>query len=134
MSNRILIGLALASLTLLQATLPASASMVVREWYFGTWNCNIDGRPARMTWRVVDDSRTTCSGDVCSTTSGVAIRGSFSDNGGAWVPLTRVSSGTSFLSLRHADGNFWRLNVTGPGRAAGWTTWSGRRFPLSCWR
>ena len=123
-----------ASAVLSLSALPAQASQVASEWYMASWNCNIDGRPARMTWRVVDNSQTSCSGDFCSQTSGVAIRGRFSDNGGPWVSLTRLSSGPNFLRLRHADGNVWRLNVTGPRNASGWTTWNGQRYPLSCWR
>jgi Family of unknown function (DUF6006) len=57
----------------------------VAGWWGGNWNCNIDGRPARMRWNVVDDSQTTCNGNICSTTSGVRWKGSFSDNGSRWV-------------------------------------------------
>jgi Family of unknown function (DUF6006) len=62
-------------------------------WWGGNWNCNIDGRSARMRWNVVDDSQTTCNGNICSTTSGVRWQGSFSDNGSRWVPLTNPREG-----------------------------------------
>src|ERR1043165_1767331 len=89
-------------------------------------------RPARMVWRVVDDPRTSCQDDVCSTTSGVAIRGSFSDNGSRWVPLTAPVLRGSRLTFRHADGNFWYLDQVGANAANGQTTWNGRRYPLRC--
>lgn len=128
---------AAALLAALAAASPggAGASTMAGQWYHGEWSCRIDGRPARMSWRVVDDPRTVCHGDgTCTSTSGVAERGRFSDNGSRWVPLRRVSSDADTLVLRHADGNRWRLDAVGPRRAEGWTTWQGRRFPLSCAR
>ena len=112
----------------------ASASQVPARWYYGQWQCTIDGRPARMVWRVVDDPRTACSGGVCTSTSGVAIRGSFSDNGSRWVPLTNPVLRGSRLTFRHADGNYWYLDQIDANRANGETTWAGRRFPLRCTR
>lgn len=120
----LLAGLALGS--------SAQASMGVTQWYNGTWNCTIDGRPSVMRWRYVDDSQTNCSGGVCSSTSGVALRGSFSDNGSAFVRLTRIASNSTVLTMRHPDGNSWRLVMRAPGRADGYTTWNGRRYPLIC--
>jgi hypothetical protein len=97
--------------------------------------CNIDGRPARMKWVAVDDSQTTCDGDTCSTSSGARWKGSFSDNGSRWVPLNEPRQGDKGgLFFRHADGNKWYLPKPAGNKTTGWTTWNGRRYPLSCWR
>jgi Family of unknown function (DUF6006) len=114
---------------------PTSASQLVGGWWSGVWNCNIDGRPARMRWSIVDDSRTTCNGDVCSTSSGVRWKGSFSDNGSRWVPLTDPSQANrGGLFFYHADGNQWYLPKPTGNRTEGWTTWNGKRYPLACWQ
>ena len=134
MSNRSISRWRGPALAVALACLPAaaSASQVATQWYFGQWQCTIDGRPARMVWRVVDNPQTTCQGDICSTTSGVAIRGSFSDNGSRWVPLTRPTVRGRRLTFRHADGNLWYLDQINANAANGETTWNGRRFPLRC--
>lgn len=82
-----LLGLAIVPASLILVSSHTQASQVASEWFFGLWDCNIDGRPAQMQWKVVDDPQTTCDGDVCSTTSGVRLIGRFSDNGNRWVPL-----------------------------------------------
>lgn len=113
----------------------ATASQLVGRWWDGSWNCNIDGRPARMRWNIVDDSRTTCNGSICTTTSGVRRQGSFSDNGSRWVPLSDPREGNQGgLYFRHADGNQWYLPKPTGNRTTGWTTWNGQRYSLSCWR
>lgn len=118
----------------LAVSAPTLAS-TVSGWWGGTWRCSIDGRPAQMKWTVVDDSQQTCSGDTCTTTSGVRWKGSFSDNGSRWVPLTEPRQGQQGgLFFRHADGNQWYLSKPVSNRSSGWTTWNGRRYPLSCWR
>jgi hypothetical protein len=115
----------------------AQASQVVSQWYFGRWNCSIDGRPSQMQWRVVDDPQTSCSGDVCSTTSGVKVVGRFSDNGSAWVPLEkRYLRGNDFgirYLGREPDNWFLRYNSSNR-QAIGYTTWRGNRYPLQCRR
>ena len=104
-------------------------------WWGGDWNCNIDGRSARMRWNVVDDSQRTCNGNICSTTSAVRWKGSFSDNGSRWVPLTNPrQSNRGGLYFRHADGNQWYLAKPAGNRTKGWTTWNGQRYPLLCWK
>jgi hypothetical protein len=114
---------------------PAIASQLPGGWWDGNWNCNIDGRPARMRWNVVDDRQTTCNGDTCSTSYGVKWKGNFSDNGSRWVALTEPRRGDKGgLYFRHADGNQWYLAKPTNNRTAGWTTWNGKRYPLSCWR
>ena len=111
---------------------PVAASQAVVEWYHGSWSCQIDGRPARMTWKIVDDTQVNCAGDECSVVNGVATRGRFSDNGSRWVTLTAPSVNGDTLRFRHADGNPWRLRRESATRAVGHTTWNGSRFPLSC--
>lgn len=108
---------------------------MVSGWWGGSWTCNIDGRPARMNWSVVDNSQTTCQGDTCTSTSGVRWKGSFSDNGARWVPLSKARLGNQGgLFFRHADGNQWYLPRPQGNRTTGWTTWNSQRYRLSCWR
>ena len=113
---------------------PALASQV-GGWWGGAWVCNIDGRPAHMKWVAVDNSQTSCDGDVCSTSTGARWKGSFSDNGSRWVPLTDPrASQKGGVYFRHADGNQWYLAKPANRRTQGWTTWNGQRYALSCWR
>jgi hypothetical protein len=121
-------------LALALSSAPALAGLV-SGWWGGNWTCTIDGRPARMRWIPVSDDQTTCNGDDCTTSSGARWRGSFSDNGSAWVPLTNPTRGNrDGLFFRHADGNQWYLPKPTGNRTSGWTTWNGRRYPLVCWR
>lgn len=114
---------------------PSYASQAV-GWWGGNWTCNIDGRPARMKWTVVDDSQTTANDDgTATTTSGVRWKGSFSDNGSNWVPLTNPRLGTKGgMYFNHADGNRWYLSKPSSNKSTGWTTWDDQRYPLSCWK
>jgi Family of unknown function (DUF6006) len=122
----------LVSLTTLAS--PSMAGMA-SGWWGGNWNCTIDGRPARMNWKVVDAPDTSCDGDTCTTSSNVAWKGSFSDNGSAWVPLTNPQTGNKGgVFFYHADGNRWYLPKPQNDKSTGWTTWQGNRYPLSCWR
>jgi Family of unknown function (DUF6006) len=133
--QRILIGLAALPLTLGCFDINAQASQVLSQWYFGKWNCTIDGRPAKMQWLVVDDPQTTCSGDVCSSSSGVKVVGRFSDNGSAWVPLSKRYLRGNEFGIRYlgAEQNNWMLRYQPSTKvAAGWTTWRGNRYPLQC--
>jgi Family of unknown function (DUF6006) len=92
-----------------------------------------------MQWLVVDDPQTNCSGDICSTTSGVKVVGRFSDNASPWVPLgkrfssnsnTRKDLGIRYLGREQDD---WYLKYNSKtGVADGWTTWRGNRYPLQC--
>jgi hypothetical protein len=136
MSRRDLpMALAIASTLFLLFQLPAGASQIVGKWWDGSWNCTIDGRPARMRWLIVNDAQGTSSGGVATTTSGVKRVGRFSDNGSAWVALSEASEGNNGgLFFRHADGNQWYLPKPQGGRTSGWTTWQGKRYPLICWR
>lgn len=135
LANSLLLGFIGVTLGLLLAFNDSNASTVAREWYFGTWDCNIDGRPAKMQWRVVNDPQTTCNGNICSSTSGVKVVGHFSDNGGPWVPLAKRGSSPTSLSIRYlgAEQDNWYLRYNASTRSAqGWTTWRGNRYPLSC--
>jgi len=113
----------------------AGASQVASKWYFGIWDCRIDGRPARMQWRVVDDPQTRCDGNVCSSTSGVKVVGRFSDHGSAWVPLGIRSDRGNTLGIRYlgAEQDNWSLRYNPSTRVAqGATTWHGQNYPLVC--
>lgn len=114
--------------------MPAKASMVVGGWWSGNWICKIDGRPAKMKWFIANNSEQSCDDDgICSSTSAVTWRGSFSDNGSPWVPLTSLVEGRKGgIFFRHADGNQWYLSKPVNRSTSGWTTWNGTRYPLSC--
>ncbi|WP_041233502.1 DUF6006 family protein [Cylindrospermum stagnale] len=132
-----LLGLAIVPAGLVLASPQAKAGLVASEWFFGRWDCNIDGRPAQMQWKVVDDSQTTCNGDTCSSTSGVRIAGWFSDNGGAWVPLKKrfANKQRQELGIRYLgkEQDNWYLKYNSRTKVAdGWTTWRGQRYPLQC--
>lgn len=124
-----LIGLALTAASIS----PAGAGSVT-GWWGGTWSCNIDGRSAKMKWVPVDDSQTSCNGDTCTTSSGARWKGSFSDNGSRWVPLTNPRPGDrGGVYFNHADGNRWYLPKPSGRQTVGWTTWNGQRYRLACW-
>jgi Family of unknown function (DUF6006) len=124
--------------SLLPGATGAHASQVARQWFFGNWNnCNIDGRPARMQWKVVDDPQTRCEGNVCSSSSGVKVVGRFSDNGGNWVPLSVRFTRGNDLGIRYLgnEPDNWSLRYyPSSGIAKGSTTWRGKNYPLSCRR
>jgi hypothetical protein len=135
--TKCLLAIAVIPIGLVVASSHAKAGLAVREWFFGTWDCTIDGRPAQMQWYVVDDPQTTCNGGVCSSTSGVRVVGRFSDNGSAWVPLGKrfSSSQRNDLGIRYLGGeqDNWYLKYNPSTRVAdGWTTWRGNRYPLQC--
>ncbi len=133
--KNLLLGLTILPLSLLAPSGNAQASFAVTQWFFGNWDCTIDGRPAKMQWRVVDDTQVECDGNVCSSSSGVKVVGRFSDNGGAWVPLAKQNSNRTDLRIRYLGGEqdnwFLRFNPQGQS-ASGWTTWRGNRYPLMC--
>lgn len=118
----------------LAASATANASMAV-GWWGGTWNCNIDGRPAMMKWVSVNVAEEECDDESCSQSTSVHWKGSFSDNGSRWVELSNAHMGNQGgLYFNHADGNKWYLPKPQGGRSDGWTTWQGKRYQLSCWR
>jgi hypothetical protein len=135
---KILTGLALLPLTLACSIGNAQASQVVSQWYFGKWDCSIDGRPAKMQWLVVDDPQTSCSEDTCSSSSGVKVVGRFSDNGGAWVPLDKRYLRRNEFGIRYLgrEQDNWLLRYNPSTKIAnGWSTWRGNKYPLQCtWR
>ncbi|KAF3886943.1 MULTISPECIES: DUF6006 family protein [Nostocales] len=129
------LALAVFAIGFFTASGSANSSLVVREWFFGFWDCNIDGRPAKMQWYTVNDPQTTCDGDICSSTSGVKVVGRFSDNGTPWVPLAKRWSRNSELAIRYLgnEQDNWYLNYNSSTRSAnGWTTWRGKRYSLQC--
>jgi hypothetical protein len=127
----LLCGIALCT----SVSTPSQASLTKKGWWDGDWTCSIDGRPARMRWRVVDATTTSCDGEICSTVAGSRYKGRFSDNGSPWVSLTHAKHGNNGgLYFKHADGNQWYLPQPTAGRTIGWTTWNGSRYKLSCRR
>ncbi len=131
----VLAGLAIIPLSFLAPAGNAQAGLVATQWFFGNWDCFIDGRPAKMQWLIVDDPQTQCNGNVCSTTSGVKVVGRFSDNGGAWVPLAqRYVRGADFgIRYQGREQDNWFLRYDSRVKTAnGWTTWRGNRYPLQC--
>ncbi|NJR32921.1 MAG: hypothetical protein HC778_09120 [Chamaesiphon sp. CSU_1_12] len=135
--TKIVIKLALLPLTL-SLGISAQASQVPSQWYFGKWDCSIDRRPAKMQWLVVDDPQTSCSGGVCSSSSGVKVVGRFSDNGSAWVPLSKNYVRGNDFGIRYqgAEPDNWFLRYNPSTKvASGWTTWRNNKYPLQCaWR
>ena len=121
-----------AALLALAFGVEANASQVVGQWYFGRWSCLIDGRPSTMLWQVANDSQQTCSGGVCSQTSGVKIVGWFKERTGPWVRLYRHRSSDVGLAMLYNNVDPWVLNRRGPSQAVGHTTWQGGRYPLVC--
>lgn len=126
---------AIAAAAVYLGLLAGAQASQVGGWWGGDWNCTIDGRPAKMKWTAVTVSEGSCEGDVCSQSTGAAWKGSFSDNGSRWVPLNNPRPGSKGgLYFNHADGNRWYLPQPTGNRSNGWTTWQGKRYPLSCWR
>jgi hypothetical protein len=119
------------SFTLLGAA-SAQAGLVAEKWYFGTWNCLIDGRPSTMVWKVVDAPQQTCNGSVCTQNSDVAIRGWFREKRGPWVRLFLADSTDRGIAMMYNNVDPWVLNRREPGHAVGHTTWHGNRYPLEC--
>ncbi len=112
----------------------SQASTVASQWYFGDWSCLIDGRAARMVWQVVNDPQTSCSGEVCSSTSGVAIKGWFKDGNGPWVTLNSPRTNQNDFRFTYTgDNTRWFLRYDPANRSAvGNTIWNGNAYSLSC--
>ncbi|WP_437720871.1 DUF6006 family protein [Sorangium sp. So ce861] len=115
----------------------ASASTCAQHWSFGRWSCSIDGRPSEMVWECVDDSRRHCRPDgTCTMTSGVKVAGWFREANSSWVNLVRGSATAGDLHFTYTgDATAWYLRYDPRSLSAtGWTTWQGRRYPLTCRR
>lgn len=121
----------LAAMLLVPA--PAAASTVAGGWYMGDWQCTLDGRPTRMTWRIVSVDYGSSDGEVGTSVAGAERRGRLQDRG-SWANLTFQRATSTTLNFRHADGNNWflRRSASSAGQAAGYSTWNGRRYPFSC--
>ncbi len=104
-------------------------------WWQGSWECKVDGRPAKMNWDPVNDDPTSCNGDTCTINNSAKWKGSFSDNGSIWVPLTYFKRGKKGgVFFYHSDGNKWYLALPVGTKTEGQTNWEGQRKPLTCWR
>jgi Family of unknown function (DUF6006) len=108
------------------------------RWYLGAWSdCRLDGRPARMQWRVVPAPPPLCRGNVCNKTAGLRILGRFSDNDSAWVPLAIRFARGNELGIRYlgAEQDNWSL-LYNPGTkvAKGFVNWRGKSYPIECRR
>lgn len=124
----------LTLLALVSAASVSHASQVASQWYHGSWACLIDGRDARMVWRVENDTRQSCSGGVCSVSHGVKVAGYFSDSGSRWVSLDAPSRAGNDLRFTYTgDNTRWFLRYDPGSRvASGNTVWQGRAYPLVC--
>ncbi|SMB97226.1 DUF6006 family protein [Deinococcus hopiensis] len=108
----------------------ACASQVAGAWPHGRWSRVIGGRAAQMAWEVVDDSQRTCSGDVCSASSGVGVRGRFRDGSGPWVkPIHRSAAGTELHFTCAGNNTRWFLRYDATRTANGNTVWRGNPSP-----
>lgn len=90
-----------------------------------------------MIWECVDDSRVHCNSDgSCSVTSGVKVVGWFREANSRWVNLVPGSATASDFHFTYTgDATPWYLRFEPHSRlATGWTTWQGRRYPLTCTR
>lgn len=97
-----------------------------KPWYVGEWSCSIDGRPATMKW----EQSAACE-----------IKGSFRENTGTdgWSVLRLDNEadairGDSLHFTYMPDQTPWFLEATDSQRRslAGYTTWEGSHYPLSC--
>ncbi len=109
-------------------TTGAEAGTAPGGWYTGKWSCQLDGRPTRMEWRIVNVDY----GGPGTSVAGAELRGRLWDRNGPWATLTRTGSTASTLTFRHADGNRWFLRRGGGNTASGYSTWQGNRYPFDC--
>lgn len=110
---------------------PARASQVGGGWYMGDWRCTLDGRPTRIVWDVVSVDRGGDDGDVGTSVAVAERRGRFWDRG-SWAELSLGRATSTTVHFKHADGNNWYMRRASATQATGYSTWQGRRFPLSC--
>jgi Family of unknown function (DUF6006) len=104
-------------------------------WFLGNWDCNIDGRPGKMQWKVVSTNEGSCNGNSCTTSSGVALKGWISDNGQKWAPMgmRRNNEQEAFFHYKGGEQDTWYLRYDRSTRvASGNTTWNGNPYPLQC--
>lgn len=136
----ILLQTSLLGITAVSTTSYASPAYLP-AWIKGEMNCKIDGRPAKMTWKIENRYEGNCdsSGEYCTQAEYAVSVGSFSDNGGQWIPLesrgSRNNGNTFLIRYKGAEPDNWELTfVPSTEVATGWTTWRGNRYSLSCWK
>lgn len=130
----------LLGMTVVTSTSYASTTNLP-AWIRGDMNCKIDGRPAKMIWKIENRYETNCdpSGQYCSQAEYAISVGSFSDNGGAWVPLanngTRNGGNTFLMRYQGAEPADWELTFSPNTEVAkGFTMWRGNPYRLECWK
>jgi Family of unknown function (DUF6006) len=104
-------------------------------WFLGNWDCNINGRPGRMQWKVVSTSDGSCNGNSCTTSSGVNLKGWISNNGQKWAPLgmDRSSEQEAFFHYKGHEQEISILRYDKSTRVVdGRILWNGNLYPLQC--
>ncbi len=112
---------------------PAPASQVAGGWYMGDWRCTLDGRATRIVWDVasVEHGSSHHGASHGTSVSGAERRGRFWDRG-TWVDLSFGRATSTTVHFQHPDGNNWYMRRISATQANGYSTWQGRRYPLSC--
>jgi len=111
------------------------ASPPTASWWLGSWTCTNGGRPAALTWRVVNNPLQVAGGGGARPTTGLQRVGRFSETGGAEIALANPRQGQDGgLFFRAADRSEWFLARPADGKARGWSIAAGQRVPLICWR
>lgn len=111
------------------------ASPPTASWWLGSWTCTNGGRPAALTWRVVNNPLQAAGGGGARPTTGLQRVGRFSETGGAEIALANPRQGQDGgLFFRAADRSEWFLARPADGKARGWSIAAGQRVPLICWR
>jgi hypothetical protein len=121
---------------------PTPTTVILPDWA-GTWNCNLDGRPAVMQLWLANTR--TCNGSICSITYGTRIDGRISDNSGPWRSLNQRNYTSGDLASSRRDhmlpvqfnntDNWLLLMHTGNRNfISGYTTWNRIPFGFQCRR
>lgn len=124
----------------------ATASFLPERYtpWLGRWMCNLDGRNSTLEFFALDEPNVSCSGDICTSTSGnvtlagVAIDASGSRKSLALRPLNakdpKANNGTQILALSYNRTDDWLLllHTWDKRYASGFTTWNGNIYGLQC--
>ncbi len=124
------------------------ATIIVPGGFHGTWNCNLDGRPAEIEFYSKD--RRVCHGSICSVIVAADLVGRVSDNGGPWKylrtrklngndPRTKNKSHIQAFTFDNKEPwllmlNTWRDRNDYANYLTGYSTWHGTIFPIQCQR